>query len=129
VSNREITVGATAFGVTSSLLRDHRGGLLGAMVLVRDLTEEKKTEALIRRIDRVTALGQLSAGIAHEIRNPLASISFNVQLLAKRLNGTPEAAGLIHDTRSSSPCSTSPDPHRPGCSAAPWPPCSVKPWP
>jgi signal transduction histidine kinase len=69
------------------------------MVLVRDLTEEKKTEALIRRIDRVTALGQLSAGIAHEIRNPLASISFNVQLLAKRLNGTPEAAGLIHDTR------------------------------
>jgi signal transduction histidine kinase len=99
VSNREITVGATAFGVTSSLLRDHRGGLLGAMVLVRDLTEEKKTEALIRRIDRVTALGQLSAGIAHEIRNPLASISFNVQLLAKRLNGTPEAAGLIHDTR------------------------------
>ena len=99
VSNREITVGATTLGVTSSLLRDHRGGLLGAMVLVRDLTEEKKTEALIRRIDRVTALGQLSAGIAHEIRNPLASISFNVQLLAKRLTDTPEAAGLIHDTR------------------------------
>lgn len=99
VSNREIAAGASSFGVTSSLLKDHREGLLGAMVLVRDLTEEKKTDELIRRIDRVTSLGQLSAGIAHEIRNPLASISFNVQLLAKRLVADPEAGGLIADTR------------------------------
>ena len=99
VSNREIAAGARSFGVTSSLLRDHRNGLLGAMVLVRDLTEEKKTDDLIRRIDRVTSLGQLSAGLAHEIRNPLASISFNVQLLAKRLVADPEAGNLIADTR------------------------------
>ncbi|MDX9840049.1 MAG: GAF domain-containing protein [Desulfobulbus sp.] len=99
VSNREIAAGASSFGVTSSLLKDHREGLLGAMELVRDLTEEKKTDELIRRIDRVTSLGQLSAGIAHEIRNPLASISFNVQLLAKRLVADPEAGGLIADTR------------------------------
>jgi signal transduction histidine kinase len=36
-------------------------------------------------MDRLTSLGQLSAGVAHEIRNPLASINFNIQLLSKRL--------------------------------------------
>ncbi len=90
---------ATTLGITSSLLRNHQGNLIGAMVIIRDLTEEKKTEELIRRIDRLTSLGQLSAGIAHEIRNPLTSINFNVQLLAKK-SFSPEAAkNLIEDTQ------------------------------
>ncbi len=90
---------AAILGVTSSLLRDHQGRLLGAMLIVRDLTEEKKTEELIRRIDRLTSLGQLSAGIAHEIRNPLASIYFNVQLLAKKLPASDPSQNLINDTQ------------------------------
>ena len=69
------------------------------MLITRDLTEEKRTEDLIRRIDRLTSLGQLSAGIAHEIRNPLASINFNVQLLAKQLTGLESAQSLIDDIR------------------------------
>jgi PAS domain S-box-containing protein len=91
---------ADTLGLTSSLLRNHQGNLIGAMLIVRDLTEEKKTEELIRRIDRLTSLGQLSAGIAHEIRNPLASINFNVQLLAKKLAAADDnARSLIDDTR------------------------------
>lgn len=86
-------------GLTSSLLRNDQGNLIGAMLIVRDLTEEKKTEELIRRIDRLTSLGQLSAGIAHEIRNPLASINFNVQLMAKQLVETENTKSLIEDTR------------------------------
>lgn len=86
-------------GITSSLLRNHQRSLIGAMVIVRDLTEEKKTEELIRRIDRLTSLGQLSAGIAHEIRNPLTSINFNVQLLAKKLVMTDTSRNLINDTQ------------------------------
>lgn len=85
-------------GITSSLLRNHQRNLIGAMLIIRDLTEEKKTEELIRRMDRLTSLGQLSAGIAHEIRNPLTSINFNVQLLAKKLVGADAAQGLIDDT-------------------------------
>jgi len=91
--------GSTAIlGITSSLLRNHQRNLIGAMLIIRDLTEEKKTEELIRRMDRLTSLGQLSAGIAHEIRNPLTSINFNVRLLAKKLVGADAAQGLIDDT-------------------------------
>lgn len=90
---------AAILGVTSSLLRNHQGSLIGAMLIVRDLTEEKKTEDLIRRLDRLTSLGQMSAGIAHEIRNPLASIYFNVQLLAKKLPATDPTRSLLGDTQ------------------------------
>ncbi len=92
--------GATAiFGITSSLLKNHQLNLIGAMVIIRDLTEEKKTEELIRRMDRLSSLGQLSAGIAHEIRNPLTSINFNVQLLAKKLAMNEATRSLIDDTQ------------------------------
>ena len=101
VNRKEINPnhGATALGVTSSLLRNHQSALIGAMIIVRDLTEEKKTDELIRRIDRLTSLGQLSAGIAHEIRNPLASIYFNVQLLAKKLPAGDPTHSLLGDTQ------------------------------
>lgn len=91
--------GVGVLGITSSLLRNHQGDLIGAMIIIRDLTEEKKTEELIRRIDRLTSLGQLSAGIAHEIRNPLSSINFNVQLLAKKAAVSDTAKSLIADTQ------------------------------
>jgi len=92
--------GSTAtLGITSSLLKNHQRNLIGAMVIIRDLTEEKKTEELIRRMDRLSSLGQLSAGIAHEIRNPLTSINFNVQLLAKKVVMTEATRNLIADTQ------------------------------
>jgi two-component system sensor histidine kinase PilS (NtrC family) len=47
----------------------------------QDLTHLKEIEEQLRRNDRLVAVGQLSAGLAHEIRNPLASISGSVQLL------------------------------------------------
>ncbi len=89
---------AAILGITSSLLRNHQRNLIGAMLIIRDLTEEKRTEELIRRMDRLTSLGQLSAGIAHEIRNPLTSMNFNVQLLAKKVVATEATKELIDDT-------------------------------
>ena len=104
VDSREIQLrrkdgAAVTLGITSSLLRNHQGDLIGAMFIIRDLTEEKKTEELIRRIDQLTSLGQLSAGIAHEIRNPLSSINFNVQLLAKKTLPAQDVSRLLADTQ------------------------------
>lgn len=53
----------------------------GLTVIGRDVTEQKKTEEFLRRSDKIAAVGQMASGIAHEIRNPLAAIKWNVQLL------------------------------------------------
>ena len=55
--------------------------ILGHILLIQDLTNIKKLEEVVRRNETMAAIGQLAAGIAHEIRNPLASISGSVQLL------------------------------------------------
>ncbi len=90
--------GRAVLGVSSSQLKGRDGTVLGAVVLARDLTEAKRSEEWMRRMDRLTSLGQLSAGIAHEIRNPLASINFNVQFLARQLNPDEKTNKIIEDT-------------------------------
>ena len=55
--------------------------LAGYTLIFQDLTEMKKLEAELRLKDRMAAVGELSAGIAHEIRNPLAAIAGSVQVL------------------------------------------------
>ncbi|HEX2686574.1 MAG TPA: ATP-binding protein [Kofleriaceae bacterium] len=68
-------------GVTVSPLRDAKDHMLGRIVNFQDLTELRRLEAQSRRSERLAIVGQLAAGIAHEIRNPLASISGSVELL------------------------------------------------
>lgn len=53
----------------------------GKLVSFQDLTQIRRMEQQLKRIDRLAALGELSARMAHEIRNPLASMSGSVQLL------------------------------------------------
>ncbi|MBZ5516933.1 MAG: PAS domain S-box protein [Acidobacteriia bacterium] len=67
--------------VASSPLVLPEAGELGHVYSFQDLTEEKRLEAEYRAKDRMATLGRLAAGIAHEIRNPLASISGSVKLL------------------------------------------------
>jgi two-component system sensor histidine kinase PilS (NtrC family) len=68
-------------GVTVSPLRDVRDQVLGRVVNFTDLTELRRLEQNMRRAERLATVGQLAAGVAHEIRNPLASISGSIQLL------------------------------------------------
>lgn len=58
----------------------------GTLILFQDLTEIKKLERQARFNEQLAAVGELAAGIAHEIRNPLASISGSVQVLSNELS-------------------------------------------
>jgi two-component system sensor histidine kinase PilS (NtrC family) len=73
---REIVV-----GLTSSALVDEQGRFLGHVVHFQDVTELRRMEKILRRNERLTAIGSLAASVAHEIRNPLAAISGCAELL------------------------------------------------
>lgn len=60
---------------------DHMNAFHGYVLLIQDLTKIKSLERAMREREKLAAVGQLAAGIAHEIRNPLASISGSIQLL------------------------------------------------
>ena len=60
-------------------------GYQGHVVLIQNLTEVKNYEENLKQQEKMAAIGAMAAGIAHEIRNPLASISGSIQLLASSL--------------------------------------------
>jgi PAS domain S-box-containing protein len=62
----------------------HTGKQLGALLVIEDLTTIRKLEAQIRRTDRLASIGTLSAGMAHEIKNPLVTLKTFTQLLPER---------------------------------------------
>ncbi len=68
-------------GYSVSRVVDREDHHLGSLVAFQDLTEYKALEEQLKRADRLAAVGRLASGLAHEIRNPLASISGSVQLL------------------------------------------------
>lgn len=82
-------------GYAITPLRTPDGATHGLTVIFQDLTEMKKLEAQLRLKDRMAAVGELSAGIAHEIRNPLAAIAGSVQVLRNSKSLTPQEQRLM----------------------------------
>jgi two-component system sensor histidine kinase PilS (NtrC family) len=77
---------ATFLGLTASLLKDDVNAVRGIILTFQDITKLVEMEDQIRRQERLATVGSLAAGIAHEIRNPLASLSGSIQLLQGGLN-------------------------------------------
>ncbi len=71
------------FGFKSVPFTDNEGNRLGVIIDFQDLTRLKEMESELKRADRLAAIGGMAARLAHEIRNPLASISGSVQLIAQ----------------------------------------------
>lgn len=100
VVRRELETAASGgqpriIGFAVSPLSTLEGVSAGYTVIFQDLTEMKKLEAQVRLKDRMAAVGELSAGIAHEIRNPLAAIAGSVQVLKSSKSLTPQEQRLM----------------------------------
>jgi two-component system sensor histidine kinase PilS (NtrC family) len=87
--------GDLVVGVTVSPLRDVHDEVIGRVVNFQDLTELKRLELHARRAERLATVGQLAAGIAHEIRNPLAAISGSIELLRLSPQGSDDDRALM----------------------------------
>ncbi|HBB17862.1 MAG TPA: hypothetical protein DCZ97_13005, partial [Syntrophus sp. (in: bacteria)] len=77
-AGREITV-----SVTLSPLKDASGEIVGASRICKDITQMKRAEEKLLLSERLSSMGELIAGVAHEIRNPLSGIKINTQVLAR----------------------------------------------
>ncbi|SEM60630.1 two-component system, NtrC family, sensor histidine kinase PilS [Syntrophus gentianae] len=76
-------------GCSLSQLKGSRGEHLGEILIFQDLTDIKKIEAAYEKSRRLAFVGEMAAGLAHEIRNPLAAISGSIQMLKKDLKLDP----------------------------------------
>ncbi|AMY12210.1 Sporulation kinase E [Luteitalea pratensis] len=86
-----------SIGFTLSLVRDPLGLITGAALFFRDLTRVEQLEERERLRDRLAALGEMAAAIAHEVKNPLAGIEVMAGLLKRRLSDNPEAQTMLAD--------------------------------
>jgi two-component system sensor histidine kinase PilS (NtrC family) len=68
-------------GTSVSLLKDDRNTVHGIILIFQDITKLVEMEEKVRRQEQLAVVGSLAAGIAHEIRNPLASLSGSIQVL------------------------------------------------
>ena len=71
----------TYLGFSISPLTDPEGSRIGHTLIFQDITKFKEMEEQMKRVDKMAAVGVLAAGMAHEIRNPLASLSGSIQML------------------------------------------------
>ena len=93
---REILLVPRGGGEVPVLLRGFRFGRPARVLLVlRDLTQPRRMQQELRRNERLATLGQLSAGVAHEIRNPLAGIGTSAQVLLRRFEPRDERARFV----------------------------------
>jgi PAS domain S-box-containing protein len=80
-------------GYNTAVLTDRQHAAIGVILSFTDLTEVKRLQEQVELRERLTALGEMSAGIAHELRNPMAVISGYLNLLAK--NSDPAGQDVI----------------------------------
>jgi signal transduction histidine kinase len=89
-------------GYTLSRVKDDSGEAIGAVMFFKDLTQVEQVEERERLRDRLASLGEMAAGIAHELKNPLAGIEVMAGLLRRQVPDSTSAQSLLADIISES---------------------------
>jgi signal transduction histidine kinase len=84
-------------GYTLSHVRPETGAITGATFFFKDLTRVEQLEERERLRDRLAALGEMAASIAHEVKNPLAGIEVMAGVLKRQMPDSPDAQSILQD--------------------------------
>ena len=87
----------TVVGYSLSLVRSEAGVVMGATLFFKDLTYVEQMEERERLRDRLAAVGEMAAVMAHEIKNPLAGIEVLAGLVRRKTPDNPEVQALVGD--------------------------------
>jgi signal transduction histidine kinase len=95
---RSLAEGRNAWlSITARPLADGSGAIRGGVAVVRDITSQVEAERKLLQSERLAAIGQMVAGVAHESRNVLQQIQACCGLLSWKLDGNEESLELLRD--------------------------------
>src|SRR5260370_1852681 len=86
--------GGKGMGFNLEFVRNDEGDVAGVAMFFKDLTRVEQLEERERLRDRLAALGEMAAAIAHEVKNPLAGIEVMAGLLKRQLTESPDAQAV-----------------------------------
>ncbi|MEE9201043.1 MAG: ATP-binding protein [Candidatus Brocadiales bacterium] len=84
-SSCTLEIGGRVYESTSSSIEDSEGKQLGKVIVSRDITERKEMERKLIHQEKMTVIGRMASGIAHELNNPLGVISMFTQIAVKKV--------------------------------------------
>jgi signal transduction histidine kinase len=91
-------------------VNDAGGGLVGIMLIVRNLEYLSQMQSTVRYSEKLAALGRLSAGVAHEVKNPLNAMMIHLELLRQKVSAPERAPALAGGGAASSGAASAPPP-------------------
>ncbi|WP_418790018.1 two-component system sensor histidine kinase NtrB [Phosphitispora sp. TUW77] len=95
-ANIETPLGVMNVMAFTTLVKDKNDNVIGGILSIRDVTGQKQLEEKVVKAEKFSVIGELAAGIAHEVRNPLTSIKGFLQLLAQRFPKTDQVQQYIN---------------------------------
>ncbi len=104
IKKEEITITDVTthfYQITASPFKAGESRIIGVIIIIQDITEEKVANQQLMQIARMVSVGELAAGVAHEINNPLTGILGFSELLLERTDLTPDLQEIIRDIYSS----------------------------